>query len=264
MPEPPSQERSTRSPARPGDARPRLQEPRRTSAQRSRRRAASSFVVGPRLRAGQFALPASPPSSTVFNRESFHPRSVPARLGDPSLGIHRRPPTSCAHRLRKPNRTCELLAPSVAPRTWARGLLSRAPEHPVGWPSHSTVSRAGRARRFPRGTRMMSEHPPRRARRDRRRVRTTDNERTRTPSVGSTRALRFEQLGHARCSRSWLRLAPSRSPRSHAAPSKAAGRFEPSHALLRETRERCASPTSATDQPLRAPCGSLDSRLRLG
>jgi hypothetical protein len=41
-------------------------------------------------------------------------------------GIHRRPPTSCAHRLRKPDHACELLAPSVAPRIrWARAPIPR-------------------------------------------------------------------------------------------------------------------------------------------
>jgi len=39
--------------------------------------------------------------------------------------IHRRPPTSCAHRLKKPDRTSELLALPVARRPRGRGLHPR-------------------------------------------------------------------------------------------------------------------------------------------
>jgi hypothetical protein len=47
--------------------------PLRAPTRRLRRLAASSFVVGPHRRAGQFALPAPAPSGTAFNRESFGP-----------------------------------------------------------------------------------------------------------------------------------------------------------------------------------------------
>jgi hypothetical protein len=89
-------------------------------------------------------------------------------------GTYRRPPTSCAQRLRKPDRMCELLAPSVAPRIRRHGLLTRAPEHPVGWPLSSPT---------PLRVSATSRPPLRRIRRDRRRFRTTDNrESVRLPS----------------------------------------------------------------------------------
>jgi len=51
-------------------------------------------------------------------------RSVPARHGARISACLRRPPTSCAHRLRKPDRTYELLAPHVARWSRSRGLLA--------------------------------------------------------------------------------------------------------------------------------------------
>jgi hypothetical protein len=55
----------------------------------------------------------------------------------------RRPLTSCAHRLRKPDRTCELLALSVA--RWARGFGLR--------PAPRRAPKGGfRSWRLPRGT----------------------------------------------------------------------------------------------------------------
>jgi len=79
-----------------------------------RRCAASSHSVGFRCRVGQFALPISTPDDTAFNRDSFGPHA-PARHGDHE-GTHRRPPTSCAHRLRKPDLAREPLTLSVARR----------------------------------------------------------------------------------------------------------------------------------------------------
>jgi hypothetical protein len=64
-------------------------------------------------------------------------------------------------------------------------------------------------------------------------------------------------LGHACCSRAWLRPAPCHLPRSRAGPVKdwlVASNYPTI------PRERCASPTSATDSTIRAPCGLLDSR----
>jgi len=73
------------------------------------------LVVGFRCGVGQFALPIPAPDDTAFNRDSFSPPR-PARHGGHHEGTDRRPPTSCAHRLRKPDPTCEPLTPSVAPR----------------------------------------------------------------------------------------------------------------------------------------------------
>jgi len=84
-------------------------------------------------------------------------------------------------------------------------------------------------------------------------------------------------LGSARCSRARPRPAPCRSPRARPvtmgeppmpparpAPSRACWslRAIPSPSLSLRLRERCVSPTSATDSRTRAPCGLLDSRLR--
>jgi len=64
-------------------------------------------------------------------------------------GDFRRPPTSCAHRLRKPDRTCELLALSVARWAQERGLrptspgtASRLRRLPFGAPRPDTLHRA--------------------------------------------------------------------------------------------------------------------------
>jgi hypothetical protein len=107
-------------------------------------------------------------------------RRVPARHGDRPGGTFRRPPTSCAHRLRKPDRTCELLALSVARWTRRCGLRPAAASTPKGGLRIMTApSRDG-----------MSGHlPSRQAGRCRRRFRTTTTGRTRAPSVGSTRGL---------------------------------------------------------------------------
>jgi len=64
-------------------------------------------------------------------------------------GDLRRPPTSCAHRLRKPDRTCELLALSVARCAQDRGLRPTSPDKasklrriPFGTPRPDTIHRA--------------------------------------------------------------------------------------------------------------------------
>jgi hypothetical protein len=111
--------------------------------------------------------------------------SRPRRGTEITLGTYRRPPTSCAHRLRKPDRACELLTPSVATQTRARRLLPRALMHPVGWPRAVATA--------PSRDVATSRLPHRQARRDRRRFRATDERRTRAPSIGSTRTLRPER-----------------------------------------------------------------------
>jgi hypothetical protein len=104
----------------------------RTPARRLRRGAASSFVVGSRRRVGQFALPSPLPRVARLLTVVAFTRGVPARHGDLLLGTFRRPPTSCAHRLRKPDRTHELLALSVARWTRVRGLRPAASSAPKG------------------------------------------------------------------------------------------------------------------------------------
>ena len=151
------------------------------------------------------------------------------------------------------------------------GLLPRALAHPVGWPFSSG--------RLPRGT---PRHPGFRHARltvsaaglERR----TIDEPERLPSdrpgpCGSS------GLGHACCSRAWRRPAPCRLPRARPAPSRAGGPLQAIPSLpaftpvmmgetpyprpSRTLRERCVSPTSATDFTSRAPRGLLDSWLRL-
>jgi len=127
-----------------------------------------------------------------------------------------------------------LRAPCTAPRSSASGL-----------------------RRLPCGTPHSGHLPPRQARRCRRRFRTTTTERTRTPSLGSTRTLRPEQAR-----RSSL-FACTASPRTRSLAAslglprqRPTGRFELSGVFTsprglrlaaREAPERCVSPTSATD-----------------
>ena len=113
--------------------------------------------------------------------------------------------------------------------------------------------------------------PPRQVRRDRRRFRTTDNRRTRAPSIGSTRTLRPEWarprlLFTCMASPSTLSLAaiPSNLVKGRRFASNYLfvpgydGGYAPKSPGL---RERCFSPTSATDLTSRAPYGLLDSRL---
>jgi len=118
-----------------------------------------------------------------------------------------------------------------------------------------------------------SRLPLRQIRRDRRRVRATDNRRpVRLPSVRSE-LCSPGGLGPACCSRAQPCPAPCRLPRSLPASSKAGGPFQtiPCSRCLAAARalrprrlleERCVSPTSATDSTKRAPSGPFDSRLR--
>jgi hypothetical protein len=228
--------------------------PLRAPTRRLRRLAASSFVVGPHRRAGQFALPAPAPSGTAFNREaSAHSLHGTARRS-PS-GTYRRPSTSCAHRLRKPDHACELLAPYVAPRIRDRGLLPRALAHPVGWPFSPG--------RLPRGT---PRHPGFRHARltvtaaglERR----TIDEPERLPS-DRPGPCGLGGLDHACCSRAWPRPAPCRLPRSRPAPSRAGGPLQaipwlPAHAPVtrdcagndgKDASFRLLQPTSPHEHP---------------
>jgi len=115
-------------------------------------------------------------------------------------------------------------------------------------------STASGLRRLPRGTPQTGHLPPRQTRRCRRRFRTTTTVRTRTPSLGSTRALRPERarlcsLFTCTASPRTLSLAASLGlPRQ-----RPAGRLELSRSFTRLVRacakgpERCVSPRSATD-----------------
>jgi len=101
----------------------------------------------------------------------------------------------------------------------------------------------------------------RQGRRDRRRVRTTDIERTRAPSIGSSRTLRPKRADVAFAIRlRGFRPAPGRLRREGPAPSRAGFSLQTiqpfaSRELPRKRLrpERCASPTSATDSPNEHP-----------
>jgi hypothetical protein len=116
-----------------------------------------------------------------------------------------RPPTSCAHRLRKPDRTCELLATYVARWALDRGLSPMVFEDPEGWLPY---------RHAPCEDATVGNLPPRQIRRCRRRFRTTTTGRTRPPSIGSLHALRRGWVGPARCSLARPHPAPCCSPRA--------------------------------------------------
>jgi hypothetical protein len=113
--------------------------------------------------------------------------------------------------------------------------------------------------------------PLRQAHRDRRRFRTTDNRRTRAPSIGLTRTLRSERAPpHLlfTCMASPRTLSPATIPsrlvkgrRSASGYPFASGSRWGYPRRSPWLRERCVSPTSATDFTSRAPCGLLDSRL---
>jgi hypothetical protein len=119
-------------------------------------------------------------------------------------------------------------------------------------------------RRHPRRT------MPRQIHRARRLFKATRTERTRAPSIGSIRISRPGGRSCARCSLARPRPAPCRSPRALLASSKArrSSRAISScparHGLPRSSprlRERCVSPTSATDSrhehPIRCPTPDL-------
>jgi len=102
-------------------------------------------------------------------------RCVSARRAG-SLRAQRRPPTSCAHRLRKPGRTNELLTLHVARWALRCGLPPVRCEYPEGWLPASTA---------PFGDAATGRLPSRQIRRCRRRFRTTTTGRTEAPSIGS-------------------------------------------------------------------------------
>jgi hypothetical protein len=197
-------------------------------------------------------------------------RCVPARRGDLPGETYRRPPTSCAHRLRKPDRTNELLAFSVARWTRGRGLL------PVPLPAPRRAS--SRLQRLPCGDAAARKPPSCQARRCRRRVRTTTTGWTRTPSIGSTRALRYG-WARLRVAVHVRRRAPHPVARCEPVPPRQGqvGRLElprapasasPSTFVAGSGAAFTAGKMRLTDfcnrLPSRAPCGSLDSRLRPG
>jgi hypothetical protein len=210
LPEPPSQERSACPLGRPGDAlRPfgRREPPPGACGAGRHLRSSSVLVDGPD--SSRCRIPSS--STTAFNRGSCHPLRV-VRHGDRLGGTYRRPPTSCAHRLRKPNHTDELLALSVARRTGCCGLLPAYRRRHRARPAAAAV---GLGRRPPdEPERLPSE---------------------RLEPCGPSR------LGSARCSRASPRPAPCRPPRAPSTSSKV-GR---SPRAIQE--ERCVSPTSAID-----------------
>jgi len=190
-------------------------------------------------------------------------RRVPVRHGDHPRGTFRRPPTSCAHRLRKPDRTYELLALSVARWTRRCGLRPAAPSTPKGGLRITTAPLRGAT---------TGHLPPRQVGRCRRRFRTTTTGRTRAPYVGSTRTLRPERaqprllftrtasprtlslaasLGLPR-QRPTGRLELSRAPAGHPAVSSTeAPRYDTRKMRLTDFCNRL---------PSRAPCGLPDSR----
>jgi len=130
---------------------------------------------------------------------------VTARHGDRLWGTYRRPPTSCAHRLRKPDRTCKPLT-----------LCCHATP-PRGAGSNPRLEARTAMRRHEDAVRRAT---PRQARRARRWFRATDTERTRAPSIGSTRISRSRQACRVCCSLTRRRLAPCRLPRAWATSSK--------------------------------------------
>jgi hypothetical protein len=152
---------------------------------------------------------------------------------------HRRPPTSCAHRLRKPDRTCEPLTLSVASRPRGERAPTRFSRGALCAPSEDDVPRA----------------PRRQTRWTRRRFRATSNRTNQSAfhRIDPDLAIRADSAAlvvHAHG------LAPHPVARREPWPprQRQAGRFELSR-LRRESplgsssrrRERCVSPTSATD-----------------
>jgi len=208
---------------------------------------------------------------------------VPVRHGDRPRGTFRRPPTSCAHRLRKPDRTYELLALSVARWTRRCGLRPTAPSTPKGGLPITTAP-------FREAT--TGHLPPRQVARGRRRFRTTTIRRTRAPSVSSSSNLAARaaqprllftshgltphpvaccEPGPASSKADWSPRAIPRFPR--------AALLFPARRRRVTARERCVSPTSATDSrhehpadcpipgctlPRATPCGVSRFVLRRG
>jgi hypothetical protein len=181
----------------------------------------SSSILGEGPDSSRCRIPA--PSTTAFNRDSFHPlRTGAARR---SLGIHRRPPTSRAHRLGKPDRASELLTFYVARWPLKGGLLTHAF---VFHRARSAVAAVGLGRRRP----------------------ADQNAFHRFDSSLAARAGKAALVVHVRC------LAPHPVARREpwSASSKAGGSpratscgHEPSCDGDVTSRERCVSPTSATE-----------------
>jgi len=160
----------------------------------------------------------------------------------------RRPPTSCALRLRKPDRTIGLLTPSVTPRRLDRALLARSLhatlELPPGWPAASDLVHA-----------------------------TAGLERCRSRCQDAFRWFDFMPCGRSRRLRAPSYVRP-RSPRTLVARSESAPVVNewtavPGYpARLAEPfgpprpRGKMRLPSFCNQQPLRAPSGPLDSRDR--
>jgi len=148
----------------------------------------------------------------------------------------------------------------------------RRPPAPIGWGSLTvptsfwrSLSRGGLGAA---GSSRAPWAPPCQARRCRRRFRTTATGRARTPSIGSTRALRPERARSRAlftCVASPRTLSPAASPSSPVKGRK--GRLELSRAAPRgdpSTRARKMRLTDFCNRlPSRAPCGSFDSRVFL-
>jgi len=103
----------------------------------------------------------------------------------------------------------------------------------------------------PRGDDVTGHLPSHQTRRCRRRFRTAATGRARTPSIGSTRALRPERARRARCSLASPRPAPCRPLRAPSAPSKAGrspraipSRREPCTVAGTRDRVRCEKDAS--------------------
>jgi len=186
--------------------------------------------------------------------------------------IYRRPPTSCAHRLRKPDRTCEPLAPSVA----RRPRRKRAPyphleAHPTARrreTPHVGLRRArpagpaaGLGRRTPgEPERLPSDRPE-----------SCDPSRLAAFVVHlhdvATAPCRLPRAGATSSKDGWPRHAipyPCVSPR--VAPQRAAGREKDAcHRLLQPTydpsTQRTARFPGALPVSLRDPCGRVARRL---
>ena len=230
-----------------------------------RRHAASSFIIGFRRRHSQFALLFPPADGTAFRRGSFGSLR-PARLGDHATEVrtYRRPPTFCAHRLRRPNRnsnTSDALCRGTSPRLTGSNPRLAGTASPLpgkGVLASVVVKRRLRRPCHTRCTELAACL--------RQRALSTPE---RLPSVRSRSrdpAGEVAFVVHVRVPR----LAPCRSPRAWPASPKAgrsfraiARRADP-HRLPRASpcsRERCVSPTSATDSrhehPVRCPIPDL-------
>jgi len=163
-------------------------------------------------------------------------RMPAARHGDLPRGIHRRPPTSCAHRLRKPDRGSEPLTLSVARRPRSGRAPTRASKVRRARPAGPA---AGLGRRTPdEPERLPSDRPG-----------------SRDPGRQRLRSL-FTHAG----------VAPHPVARREPGPRRqtVAGRFKLSRLQLasdrERTRERCILTDFCNRPAIRAPSGLPDSR----